>query len=123
MTTVGRKSRAASVAPQWERATQAQLEAYKRRYDTTYEAGKPLVSDPVYDAMVRILRARFPQSKALRDVGAATHVHGRQAEKMPIVVGSLNLLRPKDVAGWMREIELSGRQERWLVEPKFDGAS
>ncbi len=107
----------------WSAESRADLESRKRAYDAAYEAGTPWVSDDAYDAFVRVLRRRFPRSGALRDVGGGAR--GARRERLPIVVGSLDLCRPREVAAWMRGLERESgtRQAEWLVEPKFDGAS
>lgn len=121
---VARMARKAGEASLAKTKLQAEAEFVKQknRYDRAYTAGKPLISDAKYDRWLEQQRKLFPTSPAFREVGAAV---GRgQRVKLPIVVGSLDLCRPKDVAGWMEEIEAqSGPQKGWIVQPKLDGQS
>lgn len=94
----------------------------KAKYDRAYTAGKPLISDSEYDAFLRKFRRKYPKAEALQEVGAS--IGSGERERLPIVVGSLDLCRPSELAAWMRGIEKqSGKQIGWLIEPKIDGVS
>jgi len=109
---------------EWQELSTNQLVRLKRRYDDAYTAGKPLVSDREYDALVVLITKLDPKRPELAAVGSAVAPAGSKRVKLPIVVGSLDKCRPNDVAGWMRDMEkVSGKQTRWIVMPKFDGAS
>jgi DNA ligase (NAD+) len=102
--------------------TEAEYARKKQRYDLAYTEGKPLISDAKYDAFLTDFAKHFPRSKDLRKVGAK--VNGKVEVKLPIIVGSLDKLRPGEVGAWMKQVEAkTGKQHGWLVLPKLDGAS
>ena len=107
------------------RVDAATLVATKRRWDAAYAKGSPVVPDEHYDAWLAAAQRRYPDEPRLRSVAADASRVGQKRVRLPIMVGSLDLLRPKDVAGWMRELERESgvKQKGWLVQPKFDGAS
>jgi DNA ligase (NAD+) len=90
--------------------------------DELYYAGKTRVSDARFDAAMKRLRALSPNHPRLKKVGG-TNLSRLPKEKLPFTIGSLDKLRPADVAGWMRDMSRIQPQRMWLVEPKFDGQS
>jgi NAD-dependent DNA ligase len=89
--------------------------------DNAYASNKPIIADVTYDALRIRLRKLSPDNAYFARIGGKTK--GRK-EALPIIVGSLDKLRPGEVAQWMRGIErVAGKQKGWLVLPKFDGQS
>jgi DNA ligase (NAD+) len=89
--------------------------------DNAYASNKPIITDVKYDALRVRLRKLSPDNAYFARIGGKTK--GRK-EALPIIVGSLDKLRPGEVAQWMRGIErVAGKQKGWLVLPKFDGQS
>jgi NAD-dependent DNA ligase len=98
------------------------LTKMKKSYDIAYAKGKPILHDVAYDQFILKFRKLYPKAKALKDVGAAVG-RSEKREKLPIIVGSLDLQRPSDLAQWMESIEKQQPQKGWITEPKFDGTS
>lgn len=99
------------------------------RWDASYHAGTPDVSDAKYDRYRDMLARSAPDHPYLKKVGApvAKTARGERArsrkEALPFMIGSLDKTRPADLPRWMEAIASKEAQKCWLVSPKFDGAS
>ncbi len=89
--------------------------------DEAYRAGRPIMPDDEYDAMRKTLRERNSESRVFKDIRQAPKGFDHLAD-VPhhIPVGSLDKFTPEEAEAWIKK---NLPNERWAVEPKFDGGN
>lgn len=123
---INSNSRATPVRREPVEPTRQQIAVVCKEIDAAehaYRIGKPILSDAQFDKRMKWLLKWDPNNSRHQRIGAAKTTGRRAKGALPIMVGSLDKLRPAAVGDWMKRLSAQFKQTTWLVLPKFDGQS
>ncbi|MBO5763542.1 MAG: hypothetical protein J6R85_06680, partial [Lentisphaeria bacterium] len=84
--------------------------------------GAPEISDPEYDLLIRELEARAPEHPLLQEIQAPQVAASREIALTAPMLSLDKVYSLEELLAWAKE-HARTPQERFLVEPKYDGIS
>ncbi len=94
-----------------------------RRAFESYWAGIPEISDLEYDALVRELKTAAPDHPLLEQLGSPQVAALREIRLLSPMISLDKVYSLPELLSWVKSFARTDRDERLLVQPKYDGIS
>ena len=103
--------------------SQSSLESSIISANEAYRAGRPLMTDEMYDSLIDLLKNSYPESNLLKTGILEEPVKGLRKQKLPTPMFSLNKCKSiEEVTAWLKKSGMKP-EDTVIITPKFDGIS
>lgn len=124
---ITRKKPAHITTTQAERVSEADLEAFLRKAQEAYDAGDPIISDAHFDAVLEVMKRRFPKNTWLIAPVKRVAATGTKV-KLPYYLPSLDKIKPASDEGLVGKDNATTKASKigttnYVVSEKLDGIS